>query len=87
MNLSILLALAWLVLVNLRGMLPSRDNHWRFAYGMIGIGLPILAYATWENGLWTGLLILVAAMSLLRWPLIRLGRKLKAVVVKHATRP
>lgn len=74
MSFSLVLACAWAVLANLLAMLPSRDNHWRRAYALIALGIPILGYVTWQNGPWVGLLVLAAGMSLLRWPVVYLGR-------------
>ncbi|WP_050928022.1 DUF2484 family protein [Aestuariivita boseongensis] len=74
MTLSLTLAAAWAVLANVLAMLPSRDNHWRRAYMLIAIGVPILGYVTYENGPWIGLLVLLAGMSLLRWPVIYAAR-------------
>ncbi|MEL6701249.1 MAG: DUF2484 family protein, partial [Pseudomonadota bacterium] len=71
---SILAACLWLIVANLRAMFPSRDHHWRFAYAMIAIGIPILGWVTYENGPMAGLLFAVAAASVLRWPLIYLWR-------------
>jgi hypothetical protein len=34
---------------------------------------------TYENGPWVGLLVLVAAMSMLRWPVIYLMRWLRGL--------
>lgn len=77
MNLSIVLAALWGLAANLLAMLPSRDNHWRRAYVLIAIGIPLLGYVTYENGPWWGLGVLVAGMSVLRWPVIYLGRWLR----------
>lgn len=77
MTLSLTLAALWALLANILAMLPSRDNHWRRAYGLIAAGIPILGYVTYENGPWWGLAVLVAGMSVLRWPLIYLGRWLR----------
>lgn len=74
MSLSLILALLWLLLANLRAMAPSRDHHWRFAYAMIAVGLPLLVWLWWQNGLWVTLLVLLAALSVLRWPMIFLLR-------------
>ena len=74
MNLSLILALVWMLVANVLAALPSNDNHWRRAYALIAVGVPLLAYVTWENGIWIGLIVLVAAMSLLRWPVIYLTR-------------
>ncbi|MFZ7089522.1 DUF2484 family protein [Primorskyibacter sp. 2E233] len=69
MTLSLILACAWAVLANVLGMLPSRDNHWRRAYLLIALGIPLVGYVTYENGPWVGLIVLAAGMSVLRWPL------------------
>lgn len=74
MNLSIILACVWALIANVLAMTPSKDYHWRNAYILIGIGIPIVGFVTWQNGPWIGLLVLVAAMSVLRWPVIYLGR-------------
>ena len=74
MSLSLALALVWLVLANVAAMIPSRDNHWARAYALIGIGVPLVGWVTWVNGPVVGLLVLAAGASVLRWPLIYLGR-------------
>ena len=78
--LSLITACIWLVAANLRAMLPSADNHWRFAYVMIAVGIPILGWVTYEHGPWVGLLLMAAAASILRWPLIYLWRWVRARV-------
>lgn len=70
MMLPLTLCLVWLIAANVIGMLPSRDYHWRAAYGMIAIGLPLLAWVTYEGGLIIGAVILAAAASILRWPVV-----------------
>lgn len=77
MSLSLILACIWALAANARAMFPSRDSYWSFAYGLIAVGVPILAMVFWQHGLWVGLLALVAGMSVLRWPVIYLGRWLK----------
>ena len=79
MNLSLILAALRAVIANVLAMTPSKDNHWRRAYFLIAIGIPILGYVTYENGPWYGLAVLLAGMSVLRWPLIYLGRWLRRV--------
>ncbi|MGX0904241.1 hypothetical protein ACSSV8_002828 [Roseovarius sp. MBR-79] len=71
---SLIAALLWLVLANLLAMAPSRDNHWRRAYMLIALGVPILGLVTVQNGPWVGLVMLLAGMSVLRWPVIYLAR-------------
>ncbi|RZW05505.1 MAG: DUF2484 family protein, partial [Rhodobacteraceae bacterium] len=36
--------------------------------------LPVLGWVVWENGLGFGLVVLVAAASILRWPVVYLMR-------------
>lgn len=74
MTLSLIMACFWALTANLLAMLPSRDNHWRRAYVLIAIGIPLLGYVTYENGPWVGLISLAAGMSVLRWPVIYLTR-------------
>lgn len=73
-------ACLWLIAANVTAMLPTRDYHWRAAYGLIAIGIPILGWLTWANGPWAGLLALAAGASILRWPVIYLGRWLRRTV-------
>ena len=74
MSLSLILACLWAVAANLAAMIPSRDNHWRRAYVLIVCGIPLLGYVTYENGPVAGLVAMAAGMSLLRWPVVYLGR-------------
>ncbi|WP_291733050.1 DUF2484 family protein [Leisingera sp. F5] len=77
MTLSLTLAAIWALTANVLAMIPSRDNHWRRAYVLIALGIPLLGYVTYENGPWWGLAVLLAGMSVLRWPVIYLGRWIK----------
>ena len=77
MNLSLILAAAWAICANLGALLPSKRNHWPFAYVLIAIGVPILGFVTYQNGPWVGLLVLAAGMSILRWPVYYLWRWLR----------
>ena len=79
MSLSLILACVWAVLANVLAMVPSGDNHWRRAYFLIAVGVPLLGFVTYENGPWVGLLVLAAGMSVLRWPMIYLGRWIKGL--------
>ncbi|MEO0400836.1 MAG: DUF2484 family protein [Pseudomonadota bacterium] len=82
MSLSLIFACLWALIANVLAMLPSRDNHWTNAYGLIAIGIPIVGYATWQHGPWVGLLVMVAGMSILRWPVIYLGRWIRRKVAR-----
>ena len=77
MKLSLVLLFLWALAANLAAMIPSSDHHWRRAYVLIGLGIPLLGYVTYENGPVIGLLALAAGMSMLRWPVIYLGRWLR----------
>ncbi len=78
MTISIILACLWGLTANILAMIPSNDNHWRRAYFLIAVGVPILGYVTYENGPVIGLIVLVAGMSVLRWPVIYLTRWTKS---------
>ncbi|MGL4319867.1 MAG: DUF2484 family protein [Paracoccaceae bacterium] len=67
----------WLIGANLLAMLPSRDHHWRSAYVLIAIGIPLLGWVTYTHGPLVGLVLLAAGASVLRWPLIYLWRWLR----------
>ncbi len=77
MSISLILACIWAVAANVLAMIPSRDNHWRRAYWLIGAGIPILGMVTYDHGPWLGLLFMLGGMSILRWPVIYLGRWLR----------
>lgn len=74
MSLSLTLACLWALVANVLAMTPSRDYHWRNAYILVAVGIPILGYVVMQHGHWVGLLVLAAACSVLRWPVIYLGR-------------
>ena len=82
MSLSLILVCIWAITANVLAMTPSKDNHWRRAYVLIAIGIPLLGFVTYENGPWYGLAVLLAGMSVLRWPLIYLTRWLRGVLAK-----
>jgi uncharacterized protein DUF2484 len=79
MSMSLILAALWALSANVLAMLPSNDNHWRRAYALIAVGIPILGYVTYQNGPWVGLIVLVAGMSVLRWPVYYLMRWVKGM--------
>lgn len=68
MSLSLIATFVWLLMANVMGMLPSKDNHWFRAYVLIALGLPLLVWVWWENGTLIALLALAGGMSVLRWP-------------------
>lgn len=70
MSAPLVLALVWLIVVNVRGMFPSRDHHWRFAYVMMALGVPILGWIWLEQGIWYVLVVLALAAWVMRWPVV-----------------
>ena len=80
MTLSLILTFVWLVLANVLGMLPSKDDHWTRARVLIALGLPLLVWVFWQNGVWIGLLAFAAGASVLRWPLRYFLRWLRGLV-------
>ncbi len=87
MSISLILACLWALSANLLAMMPSRDSHWKLAYGLIAVGIPILGYVTYQNGPWVGLFVLAAGMSMLRWPVRYLGRWVMGLFAGRAGRP
>ena len=82
MSLSLMCALLWLVAANILALMPSKDNHWRRAYVLIAIGVPLLGWVTFDHGPWVALVFLAAGMSVLRWPVIYLTRWVRATLAK-----
>ena len=80
MSLSLILAFVWLVVANVLALIPSRDNHWSRAYVLIAVGVPLLGLVTWQNGPVIGIIVLVAGISVLRWPVIYLGRWVRGLL-------
>ena len=79
MTSSLMLACLWCVLANVIAMFPSKKKHWPAAYVLMTFGVPLLGFVFWENGIWIGLLVLLAAMSILRWPVLFFIRWLKGL--------
>lgn len=78
MTLSLILACLWVIAASVAGMLPSKRSHWPAAFVLIATGLPLLGFVWVENGWLIALLFLAAAVSILRWPVMYLGRWIKA---------
>ncbi|MDP1668438.1 DUF2484 family protein [Phaeovulum sp.] len=76
MTLSLVAACVWALVANLLALMPSRDNHWRQAWVLIALGIPLIGWVTFENGPVVGLVVLAAGVSVLRWPLIFALRRL-----------
>ena len=77
MTVSLILVCLWALVANVFAMTPSKDYYWRNVYILIGLGIPLLGYVTWENNPWIGLIVMVAAMSVLRWLVVYLTRWVK----------
>ena len=80
-TLALCAALIWLIAANLIGMMPSKDHHWSNAYKLIAVGLPVLIWLWATNGWLFALAYLVAAGSVLRWPLVYLWRWVRARLI------
>ncbi|SDJ94650.1 DUF2484 family protein [Aliiruegeria lutimaris] len=80
MSLSLTLACLWVVTAAVIALIPSRRSHWPQAYVLIALGLPLLVFVVYENGIWVGLLVFLAGASVLRWPLIYLWRWVRRIV-------
>jgi hypothetical protein len=78
--LPLALCLIWLIVANVLAMFPSRDFHWRSAYVLIAIGVPLLGWVTYEGGPILGMLVLAAGASILRWPVVYFWRWLRRMV-------
>ena len=76
-SLSLAVAFCWFIAANVAALIPSRDNHWSRAYVLIATGIPLLGWVTWENGPIIGLLVLFGAMSVLRWPVYFLWKRIR----------
>lgn len=84
MSSPLMLACLWCVLANVIGMLPSKHKHWPSAYVLITFGVPILGWVFWSDGILTGLIVLAAAVSILRWPVRYLLRWFGLLVGRQA---
>ncbi|MEM6638203.1 MAG: DUF2484 family protein [Pseudomonadota bacterium] len=68
MTLSLILACLWAISACVCALFPSKHHHWPAAYVLIAIGIPLLGYVTYQNGPLVGFLVLLAGVSILRWP-------------------
>lgn len=80
---SLMLACLWAVIANVIAMTPSKDNHWRNAYILIAVGLPILGFVAVQHGPWVALVVMLGGAWMLRWPVIYLGRWIRRVVLRQ----
>ncbi|WP_187428741.1 hypothetical protein ROLI_011510 [Roseobacter fucihabitans] len=82
MSLALTLAALWVLAANILAMTPSKDNHWRRAYALIALGIPIVGLVTWHHGPWIGMLVMAGGVSVLRWPVVYFGRWIKRVTLR-----
>ena len=68
MTTSLVLSFVWLILANVLAMIPSNDDHWRRAYFLIAVGLPLWVWLLIQDGPFVAIVVLAAAESVLRWP-------------------
>lgn len=76
---SLITACVWALVACAIAMGPRRF-HIPAAWGLIISGIPLLGWVTYQTGPVWGIMILLAGMSLLRWPLIRAGQKLRRAI-------
>ena len=78
MTYSLILACVWALLATFVALGPRRF-HWPAAWALIAAGVPIRGWVTLQNGPWVGVLVLAGGVSVLRWPVVFLLRRLRAV--------
>ena len=64
----------WVVFAFVMAKFPTRDSHWRLAYLLMALGVPILIWVTLSVGAWLGALFALIAAMVFRWPLYFLLR-------------
>jgi len=67
----------WVVLAFVMAAFPSNDNHWRRAYVLIGVGVPLLIWIVLKDGVVMGGLALLVGGLVLRWPIYFLWQRVK----------
>lgn len=72
----------WVVLAFVMASFPSGDNHWRRAYILMGLGVPLVIWIGWQHGVMMGLLGVVVGGLVLRWPVFFLWRWIKRKAVR-----
>ena len=77
MSTAFALACLWVVTASIIAMFPSKRHHWPAAYFLIAVGIPILIFVFIQSGFWSGILVMIAGISVLRWPVRYLFRWVK----------
>ncbi len=77
MSASLVLSCLWVVVACIGAMFPSKRHHWPFAYVLMAVGAPLVVFVTYQHGFWVALVIFVAGLSILRWPVVYLWRWVK----------
>ncbi|MEO1640409.1 MAG: DUF2484 family protein [Pseudomonadota bacterium] len=80
MALATVLMGLWVLLAFIMAAIPSNDNHWRRAYLLMAIGIPLLIWVTWTEGILLGLLGLLIGCSVFRWPVYFMWQWIKKKV-------
>lgn len=75
--LSLALAGAWGLAANIIALMPKRI-HWPAAYVLMLCAVPVLIAVWSAHGIVIALIILLAMMSILRWPVLYALRWLRA---------
>lgn len=78
MTMSLILLCLWVLLAFVMAAIPSNDNHWRRAYVLMALGVPLLGFLIWENGFLIGMIGLFIGCAVFRWPLLHLWRRVRA---------
>ncbi|MGY6632642.1 MAG: DUF2484 family protein [Alkalilacustris sp.] len=71
----------WLLVAVLAA--PEPGTRWPAGPLLIASGVPILGWLTWVHGPLAGLLALGAGATVLRWPLLQMGRRLRRKVTRR----
>ena len=82
---SFILACLWIIAAKVITMFPTQDHHWRAAYVLMALGVPILGWVVVQNGVWAGVAGVLAGAWVLRWPVYYLGRWLWRLVTRQRT--
>lgn len=79
MSLSVVLVCLWVIAAAMISAGP-KQWHWPAACALIGVGVPLLGFVTWQHGPIWGFAALLVGMSVLRWPVYYLWLWLRRVV-------